>query len=393
MTMNNKKIKICVFTGGRAEYGILKPLLEEIKKEKKLSLKLLVSGMHLSSEFGLTYKKIEEDGFKCDEKVEMVMSSDTTEGICKSLGIGLIGYGEALKRINPDWLVILGDRYESAAVAIAATISRIPIIHIQGGEVTRGAFDDSFRHSITKMSSLHFAYSDIYKKRIIQMGENPMTVFNYGALNLDAMSQLKTLSKKSLYNEIGLKLSSDVALVTFHPVTLEKNTSENQFRSLLFTLKNFKNLQIVFTKTNSDTDGRIINSMIDEFVKKNSNSFAFKSLGQLKYVSLLKFVSVVIGNSSSGIIETPLFKVPTVNIGDREEGRIKTINIIDCKSDKKSISLSIKKALSKKFKESLKYMKNPLYQKNTAKKIVDRIKKTPIKDSTKKFFFDLDHIN
>ena len=274
-------------------------------------------------------------------------------------------------------------------MAIAATISRVPIIHIQGGEITKGAFDDSFRHSITKMSTIHFAYSEIYRKRILQLGENPKNVFNVGALNLDAISKIKTLSKKEIYGSIGLELSKKLALITFHPVTLEKDTSKKQFERLLDSLSKFNKLQIVFTKTNSDTHGRIINNLIDNFISQNKNAFAFKSMGQLRYISLLKYTSVVIGNSSSGVIETPYFKVPTVNIGDREEGRIKTKNIIDCKPLEKQITISIQKALSDKFKDSLKEMKNPLYQNNTSKKILKILKTLPNDKSTKKDFFDI----
>tara|TARA_B100001057_G_C22853551_1_gene951901 strand:- start:1530 stop:2693 length:1164 start_codon:yes stop_codon:yes gene_type:complete len=386
-----KKIaKICVFTGGRAEYGILKPLLDELKKDKNFSLKLLVSGMHLSNEFGLTYKTIETDGFKCDEKIEMVMSSDTTEGICKSIGIGIISYGEALKRIAPDWLVILGDRYESMALAVAATVSRIPIAHIQGGEVTTGAIDDHFRHSITKMSNLHFVYADEYKKRVVQLGENPKSVFNYGALNLDAIKKIKVLEKNQLFEQLNLDITQKVAIVTFHPVTLDNNSSLKQFQELLNALKKFDDLQIVFTKTNSDTDGRVINSMIDKYVLANKKSSScFKSLGQLKYISLLKYSKIVIGNSSSGLIETPIFKIPTVNIGDREKGRIRTKNIIDCDPSTKNIVSAIKKGLSKKFINSLVKMKNPLEKRDTAKKIANKLKYFPKVKSTKKDFYNI----
>lgn len=381
--------KICVFTGGRAEYGILKPLLEQIKKDKSLKLQILASGMHLSREFGLTYKIIEEEGFKCDEKVEIILSSDTPVAISKSMGLGLISFSEALQRLNPDILVILGDRFESMALATAALVNRIHVAHIQGGELTLGAIDDQFRHSISKMSFLHFVYTEEYRKRVIQLGENPKRVFNFGALNVDAMKKVKLLSLQSLEKNINFSLGNKSLLVTFHPVTLENNTSQKHFGNLLKAIDAFNNLKVIFTKTNADTEGRIINEMIDEYVSLNPNtSISFTSLGQIRYLSALKYISAVAGNSSSGIIETPTFKVPTVNIGDREKGRIRAKNIIDCQPTFSEIKSALEVALSNTFRKGLYKMPQPYDRPNTAINITKVLKMIKLPNTTKKEFFD-----
>ncbi len=382
--------KVCVFTGGRAEYGLLKPLLDEINADKKLDLKLMVSGMHLSSEFGLTYKKIEDDGFVCDEKIEIVLSSDTTVSICKSMGLGLISFSEALDRIKPDILIVLGDRFETMVAATSALVSRVPLAHIQGGELTLGAIDDQFRHAITKMSMLHFVTTHEYKKRVIQLGENPETVFNVGAINVDAMKKIQPLEKNELEDQLNFKIGSRTILITFHPITLEKDTSGKYFSQLLGALDEVENLRVIFTKTNADTDGRVINNLIDSYVEKNqNNTVAFTSLGQIKYISALHYVAAVVGNSSSGIIETPTFKVPTLNIGDREKGRVLAKNVLNCKQSKNSIKEAIEDVLSYKFKHSIKGMKNPYDKGETSKNIIKIIKEYKIPSSTKKEFYDI----
>ena len=384
------KRRICVFTGGRAEYGLLKPLLDELNKAPSVELKLLVSGMHLSREFGLTYENIEADGYRCDECVEMILSSDTPTGVCKSMGLGMIGFSEALVRLKPDLLVILGDRFESMAAATSAMVCRVPIVHIQGGEMTLGAIDDHIRHAITKMSWLHIVTTEVYRKRVIQLGENPKRVFNYGALNTDAMKKIKLLSKNKLEKEINFSLGSRSLLVTFHPVTLEKNTSEKYFQQILDVIDSYEGLNIIFTKTNADTEGRIINQMIDKYVEKNpQNTIAFKSMGQLRYISSLYYITAVVGNSSSGIIETPTFKVPTINIGEREEGRIIADNIICCEQNVDSIKSALDKALSHDFRESLVNMSNPYEQDNTTLSIAKLLKECELPKLTKKEFYDL----
>ena len=280
--------KICVFTGGRAEYGLLKPLLILLKNDKNIKLQILVSGMHLSREFGLTYKLIEKDGFICDEKVEMILSSDSPIAISKSIGLGMIGFSEALSRLNPDILITLGDRYENLSVVTTAWVSRIPVAHIQGGEITKGAIDDQFRHCITKLSTFHFVAAEEYKNRVIQLGEQPSKVFNVGALNVDALKKINILSKVSLEKEIDFTLQGRTILITFHPVTLENNTAQRDFQQLLDVVDSINDLRIIFTKTLADTDGRVINEMIDDYVLLNKHkAIAFTSMGQLNYISAL----------------------------------------------------------------------------------------------------------
>lgn len=348
------KRKICIFTGTRAEYGLLKPLIDELIADKSIEVQLIISGMHLSPEFGLTYKEINLEGISKVEKVEILLSSDTPVAISKAMGLGMISYAEALDRLKPDLLVGLGDRFELFALASAALVQKVPLAHIHGGEVTLGAYDDAFRHSITKMAHLHFASTEIYRKRIIQLGENPRTVFNVGALGLDNIRKMKLLSKKELENSLNFILDIPYFVVTFHPVTLEKITSEKQFKELLKALDEFKSHKFIFTKANADNDGRIINNLIDEYVAKNNDrAAAFFSLGQLRYLSALKYAEMIIGNSSSGIIEMPFFKKPTINIGDRQKGRIFPKSVIQCEPNKKSIVEAMEKGLDDKFRKDI----------------------------------------
>lgn len=382
--------KVCVFTGGRAEYGLLKPLIEAIDGDQNTQLQLLVSGMHLSPEFGMTVRVIEADGYHPDEKVEMLLSADTPVAVCKSMGLGLIGLSEALNRLKPDIVVILGDRFESMAMATASLVCRIPIAHIQGGELTYGAIDDSIRHSISKMSSLHFTYTEEYRRRVIQLGEDPACVFNVGGLNNEVIHNMALLPQTELEKEIDFKLDHPSILMTFHPVTLENDTSRTQFGNLLAVLEQHGDLCCVLTKTNADTEGRIINRMIDEFVSRHpERAAAYTSMGQLRYLSTMNVVDAVVGNSSSGIIETPSFKVPTVNIGDREEGRIRAANIIDCEPTVSGIDVALTKALSREFRHSLAVMENPYYKPDTAVNIKNAIKRHRLVDGTKKRFFDI----
>ncbi len=369
--------KICVVTGTRAEYGLLRPLIKRINEDNQLELQIIATGMHLSPEFGSTYKEIGNDGFNIDEKIEILLSSDTPVGISKSIGLGIIGFADVFERLKPDMIIILGDRYEVFAAASAAMVSRIPIAHLHGGETTEGAIDEAIRHSITKMSYLHFTSTEKYRQRVIQLGEDPERVFNVGAIGIESIKELKLLNKSELEKSISFKLDKKTALVTFHPVTLENNTSKKQFQELLNALDKFKDLKIIFTKANSDTNGRIINSMIDEYVYSNKNrTIAFTSMGQLRYLSAMKYIDLVIGNSSSGIIEAPYFNVPTINIGDRQKGRTQAQSIINCKPIKQDIYYSIIKALSEKFINSIKDASNPYGNGVVSKKILMRIKES-----------------
>jgi len=381
--------KICVVTGSRAEYGLLFPLLKKLRQDSFFRLQLVATGMHLSPEFGLTFREIEKDGFRIDAKVEMLLSSDTEIGITKSIGIGISSFADTLNELRPDALLVLGDRFEIFAAVTAALIARIPVIHLYGGEITEGAFDDALRHSITKMSSLHFTSTELYRKRVIQLGENPKSVFCVGALGLDNIRSMKLLSRKELEKKLGIQFRKKNLLVTFHPVTLEKNTSQNQFQQLLDALDQLKDVQVVFTKSNADTQGRVINEMIDAYTAERGNAAAFTSLGQLKYLSLMNETDVVVGNSSSGIVEAPGFRIATVNIGDRQKGRIRTESIIDCKPVKKDIQRAIQKALSLEFEKVAANVKNPHGDGKAAEQIVGILKKKMDKIELKKGFYDI----
>ncbi|MGB5793682.1 UDP-N-acetylglucosamine 2-epimerase, partial [Poseidonibacter sp.] len=351
--------KICIVTGTRAEYGLLYWLMKEIELDSELELQVIATGMHLSPEFGLTYKEIEKD-FVINKKIEMLLSSDTSIGISKSMGLAQISFAESFEELKPDMISLLGDRYEIFSAASAAMISNIPISHLHGGETTEGAFDESIRHSITKMSHLHFTAAEEYKNRVIQLGENPARVFNVGGLGIENIKRLKLLSKKEFEESINFKLNKKNIIVTFHPVTLENSTSREQFQNLLDALDELEDTNIIFTKANSDTDGRIINQMIDEYVSTNSSkSVSFTSLGQLRYLSALQYVDVMVGNSSSGLIEAPSFKIATINIGDRQNGRLKAKSVIDTNNKKEDIIESFSKIYSKKFQKKLKSIKNP----------------------------------
>jgi len=383
------KRKICVVTGTRAEYGLLYWLMKEIEGDDSLELQLIVTGMHLSPEFGLTYKTIEKE-FKIDKKVEMLLSSDTSVGISKSMGLAQISFAEAYDELKPDIVVVLGDRYEIFSCVSASMIARIPIAHLHGGETTEGAFDESIRHSITKMSHLHFTATDEYKNRVIQLGEDPDRVFNVGGLGIDNIKKLKLLTKEEFEKSIDFKLNKKNILVTFHPVTLESSTAKEQFSELLKVIDELEDTHIIFTKANSDTDGRVINSMIDEYVARNSDkSVQFTSLGQLRYLSALQYVDAMVGNSSSGLIEAPSFKIGTINIGDRQKGRIMAESVISCNSDTESILKAFKKLYSNDFKNTLGFLENP-YGEGGASKIIKEILKTKNLESIlKKSFFNI----
>ena len=383
--------KVCVITGTRAEYGLLKPLIHKIKKDNELKLQLVVTGMHMSSEFGLTYREIEQDGFEITERNEMLLSSDTSNGITKSIGLGIIGFADIFTRIMPNIVVILGDRYESLAAAIAAMIHRIPIAHIHGGELTLGVLDDAIRHSITKMSTLHFVSTEEYKKRIIQLGEEPERVFYVGALGVENIKTQKLMSKEELSKDIGFSLEMPYVLVTFHPATLENNTSCEQFENLLAALDRFRQYRIIFTKANADVDGRIINLKIDKFIKDNINrAVAFTSLGMTRYLSALRYCEMIIGNSSSGIIEAPSFNVLTVNKGERQLGRVRATSIIDCGNSIDEISKAIKMAKVWKREGKLNSCINPYSKEGTSENIFYEIRKYLQQDkSVVKKFYDI----
>lgn len=388
--MINKLKKVCVITGSRAEYGLLYGLMKEIQATPEFKLQVIVTGMHLSSEFGLTYLDIEKDGFIINRKVEMLLSSDSSSAISKSTGLGMIGFADAFNNLNPHLLIVLGDRYEIMAASIAAMFAKIPIAHIHGGETTQGAYDEAIRHSVTKMSWWHFVATEEYKKRVIQLGENPKRVFNVGGLGVESIRNAELLSKKELMANTGIEFSNRNLLVTYHPVTLEKETSQKSFQSLLDVLADFKNVYLIFTMPNADSDGRIIKKMINKFVENHiANSISFISMGSINYLSTLQFVDGVIGNSSSGLLEAPSFKIGTINIGDRQGGRLQAKSVINCKPDKKSIYLAIKKLYSINFQKILDKVENPYGDGHAIEKIINVLKKEELPKNIKKIFFDL----
>jgi GDP/UDP-N,N'-diacetylbacillosamine 2-epimerase (hydrolysing) len=384
-------MKICIVTGTRAEYGLLYWTIKRLIEDRYFEVQICVTGMHLSPEFGLTYKQIESDGFKIDKKVEILLSSDTSVGVSKSIGLGVIGFADAFSELKPDIILLLGDRFEIFAAATAAMISKIPIAHCHGGEATEGLIDEPIRHSITKMSHLHFTSTNEYKKRVIQLGEQPKNVFNVGALGIENINKLRLLSKQHFEKSINFKLLKHVFLITFHPVTLEKATAETQFRNLLSAISSFYNTTFIFTLPNADNDGRVIIDLITKFVIANkSNAVAFTSLGQLRYLSAIKHVDLVLGNSSSGLIEVPSFRKPTINIGDRQRGRVFGKSVINCLPEKDDIVKAIELGMSAGFKNKIQKSLNPYGNKNSSVEIVKVLRKIKLnQDFIKKSFFNL----
>ena len=384
--------RIGIMTGTRAEYGLLKSLMQEINKDNDLELYLIVSGMHLSPEFGMTYKEIEEDGFEINAKVEMLLSSDSPVGVSKSIGLGIIGFADEFKRAGLDMLILLGDRYEALAAAVAAMIMRIPISHLHGGELTEGLIDEGIRHSITKMSYLHFTSTEEYRRRVIQLGENPERVFCVGAIGVENIKKINLMTKEELERSIHFEIDENTVIVTYHPVTLENNTVEEQFLNLLEVLDRNPKIRMIFTKANADTNGRIVNELIDKYAAQNSErACAFMSLGQKRYLSALKYCRIVIGNSSSGIIEAPSFGKPIINIGDRQKGRICADSVINCGYTQQEIQQAMETALTEEFENKARNCRNPYEKENTAANIISVIKDYLLNDKIKlkKGFYDI----
>lgn len=384
--------RIGIMTGTRAEYGLLKPLMQEINKDNDMELYLIVSGMHLSPEFGMTYQEIEEDGFEINAKVEMLLSSDSPAGISKSIGLGVIGFADEFQRADLDMLILLGDRYEALSAAISAMVMRIPIAHLHGGELTEGAIDEGIRHSITKMSYLHFTSTEQYRNRVIQLGENPERVFYVGALGVENIKKINLMTKEELERSIHFEIDENTVIVTYHPVTLENNTVEEQFLNLLEVLDRNPKIRMIFTKANADTNGRIVNELIDKYAAQNSErACAFMSLGQKRYLSALKYCRIVIGNSSSGIIEAPSFGKPIINIGDRQKGRICADSVINCGYTQQEIQQAMETALTEEFENKASNCRNPYEKENTAANIISVIKDYLLNDKIKlkKGFYDI----
>ena len=361
--------KICVITGTRAEYGLLRLVMQGINDDHDLTLQVIATGTHLSPEFGLTYREIEQDGFQIDRKVEMLTSSDTTVGIAKSMGLGMIGFADALNELRPDVIVVLGDRFEIFAATTAAMALSLPIAHISGGDITEGAIDDQIRHAITKMSHVHFVAIDQHAKRVQQMGEEVWRIHIVGEPCIDTIRSYKKVTKNNLAKLIGISFNRTTVLVTYHPVTLYLKDTIDHVKNLLSVLDSL-DADIIFTYPNADAGGRIIIKEIEAFVTTHKNAVVFKSLGSKIYLNVLAKVDVIIGNSSSGIVEAPSFKLPAVNIGNRQQGRLMPPNVISTTENASSIRNGIDKALSKKFRKSLKNLINPYDRGGVANKII-----------------------
>lgn len=384
------KRKICVVTGTRAEYGLLYWLMKEIQADDALELQVIATGAHLSPEFGLTYCEIEKDGFAINAKVEMLLSSDSAAGVTKSIGIALIGFADAFARLSTDIAVVLGDRYEILAAAEAAMMANIPIAHIHGGELTEGAIDDSIRHAITKMAHLHFVAAPEYRNRVIQMGENPAHVYEVGAVGIDNIVKMPLMSRHELEESIQFALGEKYFLVTYHPVTVSNAKHSYALQNLFDALDCFPEYRVLFTKSNSDAGGREINRQIDVYAERRKDRVVCcTSLGQLRYLSAMKHAAAVVGNSSSGILEAPVLKASTVNIGDRQKGRLRFPSVIDCAEEKGAIVAAIQKALSEDFRQGLEDMVIPHSDGNIAVRIKNVLRDVPLEGLFQKQFFDL----
>lgn len=375
-------------TGTRAEYGLLRWVMDGVRNSPELELQVIVTGTHLSPEFGLTYLEIEQDGFSIDRKVEVLLSTDTPTGLSKAMGLAMIGLGDALDQLRPDLLLVLGDRFEIFAAAAAATVACIPIAHLHGGETTEGAFDESMRHSITKMAHLHFVAAEAYKCRVVQLGEHPDRVFLVGGLGVDSISRQSLLERNALEKALDFRLAEKNLLVCFHPVTLDHGAAEQQMEELLAALEGLENTNLIFTMPNADTGGRVISSMVNRFVANHDNARAYTSLGQMRYLSCMQHVDGVVGNSSSGLTEAPTFRKGTINIGDRQRGRLSAESVIDCPPERSAIAAAVQTLYSPAFREKLESVRNPYGDGGASRRIVEILETYPLQSILKKTFYD-----
>lgn len=381
--------KICFVTGTRAEYGLLSRLMRLVKEDNNLRLQVIATNMHLMPEYGETYKEIEKDGFTIDKKVYMHKPSDDAHGIILSMAEEMQGMNDALSELKPDILVLLGDRYEILVAAQVALIHRVPIAHIHGGEVTEGAFDDAIRHSVTKMSSLHFTSCEEYRHRVIQMGEQPSRVFDVGSLGVENIKAVPLMTKDELEASLDFKIDTQTILVTYHPVTLGGNPAKD-IREFLDALDQFKELKVIFTMPNSDTGRDAIALAVENYVKNHSNrAKAYTSLGLKRYLSTLQFVKAAVGNSSSGIIEVPSFGIPTLNIGDRQKGRLASKSVVNCGTSKNEVIAGLKLCLSEEMQKAAKTYENPYAKPDTANLIYQELKNVELAGLNLKTFYDL----
>lgn len=381
--------KICIVTGTRAEYGLLRWVMEGIKADPDLALQVIATGMHLSPEFGLTYREIEADGFVIDRKVEMLMSSDTPVGIAKSTGLGMIGFADAFAELAPDIVVVLGDRFEILAAATAAMIARIPLAHLHGGERTEGVIDEAIRHAVTKMAQLHFVAAEPYRRRVIQLGESPARVFLVGGLGVDAISRVELLDRAALEADLGFTFRGRNLLIAFHPVMLEDRTVTHQFNELLSALETLEGVGMIFTLPNADAGGREIIRAIERFVSAHPLARAYTSLGQRRFLSCLAECDGIVGNSSSGLLEAPSLGAGTVNIGDRQLGRLQAASVISCEAQREDIAAALDQMLSPAFKMGLASVVNPYGEGGASEKIVATLRAFPLEQVLNKQFHDL----
>lgn len=384
-----RKRKICVATGTRAEYGLLKHLMKAINESDEFELVLFVTGTHLAREYGETYREIEADGFLIDEKIDIKIYGDEASDVANSTAYSVIGFSDAFKKICPDLVVLLGDRYEIFGAAISAMFHKIPIAHLHGGELTKGAMDDSIRHSLTKLSHIHFVANDVYRKRVIQLGENPENVFNVGGLGVDAINRITLLSREELMDKLNIRFKKKNLLVTFHPETLQQENSSTQIKELLKALAVREDSQIIFTMPNADPNNKILADMIKKFVQERKNASLFYSLGQTNYFSCISQVDAVIGNSSSGLLEVPSFKKATINIGDRQSGRLKALSVLDCAPDFCSINEALNKIYTAEFQRMLETVENPYGHGGAVDLIMHHLKSISFKNLLIKGFCDV----
>ncbi len=381
--------KICVVTGGRSDYGLLKWLMKAIEADNDLQLQVIATGMHLSPKFGSTINEIENDGFKVDEKIECLENSDSASEISNAMAKTMTGCAVAYSKLKPEIVLVLGDRFEIFAAAAAAIVAKIPIAHLHGGEVSSGAIDESFRHAITKMSSLHFVANDVYRRRVLQMGENSKYVYDVGGLGVDAISNTIPVSKEQLSKDLGINFLSKSLLITYHPETATLKSTETHITQLLNALSKLKDTTLIFTSPNADLESRIISEAVTRFVSKNTNSYFFESLGQTRYFSILNYVDGVVGNSSSGFAEVPTFKKCTINIGERQNGRIHSSSIINCAPEELSIYEAIEMLYSAPFQEKLLHTINPYGDGGASKKIAKILREISLDGITQKVFCDI----
>jgi GDP/UDP-N,N'-diacetylbacillosamine 2-epimerase (hydrolysing) len=381
--------KICVVTGTRAEYGLLRMFMHGVLDDAQLELQLIVTGMHLSPEFGCTYQAIETDGFRIDKRVEILLSSDSATAISKSVGLGVIGFADAFAELQSDLIVVLGDRFEILAAVTAALFARIPVLHLHGGEVTEGSLDESMRHAISKMSHVHCVASEDYRRRVIQLGEQPDRVHCVGGLGVDVIKQTQLLGRAALEATLDFKLKDRNLLITFHPATLDTESPVDQMNELLAALEGLNNTGLIFTLPNADSGGRELIAAVNAFVAKHTNACAYTSLGQLRYLSCMALCDGVVGNSSSGLLEAPTMKKGTINIGDRQLGRLQASSIINCRAERNEITFALQKLYSTTFQADLAKVASPYGNGGGSARVVDIIKELPLCGLLKKTFYDL----